>query len=129
MILSEEQEKWLAALESGKYAQTKHYLHDDAGYCCLGVACEVLGYEWVEGNEKWFRIKGLNSYEVLPDEICKRLGLRDASGSAIKPHDELTTLNDERGKTFKEIAAMIRANPEAYFVSSNTEPSSSNNEH
>ena len=34
--------KWIAALRSGKYSQTKEYLQDSRGYCCLGVACEIL---------------------------------------------------------------------------------------
>lgn len=32
---------WLDALESGEYTQTKGKLHTDAGYCCLGVLCDV----------------------------------------------------------------------------------------
>lgn len=41
--------KWLEALESGEYQQTHgHGLRDKGGgYCCLGVACEVMGGgEW-----------------------------------------------------------------------------------
>lgn len=49
-------EKWLAALRSGEYKQTRGALFrprrlDDvkpifpAGYCCLGVLCDVMGLE------------------------------------------------------------------------------------
>jgi hypothetical protein len=30
-------EKWVAALRSGEYKQTKGYLRNKKGYCCLGV--------------------------------------------------------------------------------------------
>lgn len=36
-------EKWLGALRSGDYTQTKSKLKDDCGYCCLGVACTING--------------------------------------------------------------------------------------
>lgn len=29
--------KWISALKSGKYKQTKGCLHNKEGYCCLGV--------------------------------------------------------------------------------------------
>ena len=34
--------KWLEALRSGKYKQTTGRLQDSKGFCCLGVACDVL---------------------------------------------------------------------------------------
>ena len=34
--------KWIAALDSGKYKQSRHHLQTTFGYCCLGVACVVL---------------------------------------------------------------------------------------
>lgn len=48
---SEFREQWLAALRSGDYAQTRAVLYSDGedgiegtpGYCCLGVACSILG--------------------------------------------------------------------------------------
>lgn len=47
-MIPESKVKWLAALRSGEYAQTIGMLHSlsgvadvSAGYCCLGVACEV----------------------------------------------------------------------------------------
>jgi hypothetical protein len=39
----------IAALRSGKYEQTKGCLHNDEGYCCLGVAEYVLNHaSWVQ---------------------------------------------------------------------------------
>lgn len=34
--------KWLDALESGKFSQTKGSLQDKHGFCCLGVACKLF---------------------------------------------------------------------------------------
>lgn len=34
--------KWVRALRSGKYKQTRLVLQDKQGYCCLGVACKTL---------------------------------------------------------------------------------------
>src|SRR6185503_6538411 len=35
--------QWIAALRSGTYNQSTGYLKGPAGYCCLGVACELYG--------------------------------------------------------------------------------------
>lgn len=34
--------KWITALRSGKYNQTRSTLQDSKGYCCLGVACDLF---------------------------------------------------------------------------------------
>lgn len=47
--LTENQEKWLQALESGKYKQGRKFLAGDdpetgeCSFCCLGVWCELSG--------------------------------------------------------------------------------------
>jgi hypothetical protein len=38
--------KWLDALRSGAYEQTVGGLHTRAGFCCLGVLCDVKNPEW-----------------------------------------------------------------------------------
>jgi hypothetical protein len=38
-------QKWINALRSGEYKQTRQSLHDDKGYCCLGVLCDVASKE------------------------------------------------------------------------------------
>ena len=38
-------EKWIATLRSGKYEQSHSALKDNKGYCCLGVACAMVGIE------------------------------------------------------------------------------------
>lgn len=40
-------ERWVAALRSGEYAQTRQRLADDDGFCCLGVLCEIAEQDQV----------------------------------------------------------------------------------
>ena len=119
------QEKWVEALESGKYEQGNGFLHvlldGKHKYCCLGIACEVMGVELmgVEGKlqDTIFyygdRSGALGEY--------KQLGLLDKVGSFSRPikyygktYKGLTYLNDD-GVPFKEIAKIIRSNEELVF--------------
>ena len=123
-------EKWLEALESGEYQQTTMVLHDGRGYCCLGVAARVMGktFECLDGV---YFVD--NSTQLL--RSYREIGLRSPAGSCalgcqslvreyIREHYasstcgvNLTTLNDELGLTFKQIADILRKFPEAYFIS------------
>lgn len=42
-------DKWLEALRSGKYDQTRGALYDGRGYCCLGVLCDLVTEEFEGG--------------------------------------------------------------------------------
>jgi hypothetical protein len=48
-------EKWVAALRSGEYKQTKGYLHNEEGFCCLGVLTDLCakekGIEWEDSDD------------------------------------------------------------------------------
>ena len=108
--------KWVTALRSGKYKQTKHHLADDNGFCCLGVACEV--YTRYHPLEKAFALEFFSQSIVLyagesmelPFIVMKWLGLRTPVGS-YGGNLSLTVDND-RGKTFAEIANIIESEPE-----------------
>lgn len=45
--------KWLSALRSGKYKQGKKTLNCGGKMCCLGVLCDVAGFDWhdIPGEE------------------------------------------------------------------------------
>jgi hypothetical protein len=113
-------QKWILALESGDYTQTKEILCDGVGFCCLGVACEV-------GEPKKIIEDGLVSYEFrgdleggeLPLTYVGELGLNNGCGrpndNFIDVESSLVYLNDEEGLSFKQIAKRLRATPEAYF--------------
>jgi hypothetical protein len=107
-------EKWLEALESGKYKQIKSRLREHVGprtfgYCCLGVACDVankVGARRVDENV-------LDTKLELPSNMQTLLGMDDY-GSFYEPitykesvYSNLTQMNDS-GISFKEIARVIR---------------------
>lgn len=114
--------KWLNALRSGEYSQTKYKLQDDKGFCCLGVACDVFipkdergvhpttGFLWGDlpdfqsYSPRWikqvnvdFRIKTKHKWYAGQD-----VGVNDASYG-------LTALNDYLDFTFEEIADTLEA--------------------
>lgn len=43
--------RWVAALRSGEYRQTKESLKDSRGHCCLGVLCDLYAKE--AGRSRW----------------------------------------------------------------------------
>jgi hypothetical protein len=131
--------EWVKALRSGEYKQTKHRLRDKEGYCCLGVACEVISgifddivgywdnYLWISEDRY-----GQESEEVqLPEVIANRLGI-DRAGELVVPvcgtgsceddDDDLWTslamLNDG-GASFDFIADVI----EKQFINGISNPS------
>ena len=109
-------DKWIAALESGKYEQGLGALNSGGQFCCLGVLCEVL---------EIFSRPIVNHYgdvcfaygaeahdEVLPNEALILSGIKTRNGTIkfVSKWLDLTELNDERGRSFKQIAAYIRRN-------------------
>ena len=114
---------WVAALRSGEYEQTKSVLHDDVGYCCLGVFCETLGtlkrYEdgdYIYGGDSIYclpecvrdklniSVYGGYVHEKLSD-VGKELNCVLREGRELDSMD-LTTLNDN-GVAFDKIADLI----------------------
>jgi hypothetical protein len=116
--LGPNQERWLQALESGKYQQCESCLECDKHFCCLGVGCQVFFPEdrtetavATSAMGKWF-----GETEVAPQCLIDTIGLHDSNGLSLVLGDKsLTELNDS-GNTFPEIAAIVRANPEHYFT-------------
>lgn len=102
--------KWVEALRSGKYEQTKGHLYDGKGYCCLGVACVVAGFEpYQRACEKWWFKEEAN---YLPFEVQQMYGFTSNEGTYGEAGDnDLASDNDNNGKTFAQIADIIEANP------------------
>jgi hypothetical protein len=114
-ILTERQERWLQALESVEYEQTDGFLRDKDGFCCLGVACDVMDKNGWDGNPFRYRNRNMN----LPKEVMNYFGFYSESGlikeeTAGGDEKTLSGMNDN-GKTFKEIAAFVREFPEMVF--------------
>jgi hypothetical protein len=98
-------DRWLEALESGKYKQGKVLLGNEAdGYCCLGVLCVVAGVEYDERFQAG-----------LPMDFSETVGV-DPLGGPFSNDDSLAILNDT-GTPFTAIAALIRQNPLRFIKS------------
>jgi hypothetical protein len=111
--------KWIEALESGKYKQGRCRLLFEGAFCCLGVAQDLfkneLGCTW-EGCT--FNDLSLTycSTSALIFPAMKFLGFDDRYGLSISVTDNLTSmveslnlgqLNDS-GVTFLEIATILK---------------------
>ena len=101
--------KWIDALRSGKYEQTKGKLRYDRTegevvWCALGVGCDVFKND--TGKGKWrtyfgasakFEVDTEKSYGIMPTTV------RDHYDLCILDARNISNLNDA-GKTFAEIA-------------------------
>lgn len=123
-------------LESGRYTQGQHVLRNAADeYCCLGVACDISGRgEWMraEDGHNWTYVAQEHaSAYTMPKAVAEWLGL-DVEGKTPDPlalplgteescrcnepdcgfgdNQRYGTTENDGGKTFLEIAAMIRKN-------------------
>jgi hypothetical protein len=119
MKLTDIQEKWLTALESGEYQQTKHALHrpEKNEYCCLGVACKLVLGDPNDTTSMGTNSIWLGNVGKAPCPVVDALGLYGSCGEIENDSQydySLAEMNDD-GKSFKEIAAYIRANPENVF--------------
>lgn len=123
--------KWVEALRSGEYQQTKEYLHSEGGYCCLGVACELTGTQWIPyiSENSGMRKKDKDDHPIfrtsvgdkahsypteadLPPEVWQvlTLPLKDVLPDTLSTtvvFSHLANLNDGDGWTFDEIAKWI----------------------
>lgn len=73
--------KWVKALLSGKYAQTRGELKDRRGYCCLGVLRDVADKNDTRTNEEDYG-------SLLSKTQLREFGLTQLM------QDELSDLND-----------------------------------
>lgn len=101
--------KWVAALRSGHYAQTKNNLKDKDRYCCLGVLCEISKLETGFGIVE--NLKETDTDENIGPTIQRWAGLTNAEGNEVTingRHKALANHNDE-GCTFLQIADAIES--------------------
>ncbi len=94
--------KWVTALRSGKYTQGKGVLKDCNGsYCCLGVLCHVAG-------------KRIPAHTMNLDNSPSLRKLRDSLSLGVEidgnKQCELTVMNDDKNRSFKQIADWIEKN-------------------
>lgn len=117
---------WVDALVSGDYKQGVGALgawgpFGIKKYCCLGVACEVAMLNGLK-LRRVMRQGGITVYgdedSVLPQEVQDWYGLESSNPALLGAPEvswdsydeaiECSSLNDERGYTFEEIAELIR---------------------
>lgn len=112
------------AMRSGKYPQTQGYLHDDKGFCALGVICDVSGMgQWerrhtlgVDTPDYFMYNDGEDTQAAgLPTGVMQWLGighefdddddieLVDEDGQ----HTTVVTLNDDHEYNLDRIAALL----------------------
>lgn len=112
-------EKWLCALRSGEYKQTKGILKNDNSFCCLGVLSDIYSKETgTEWKPRRTRVPGefeiLDDNGVLPLPIMLWAGLNNLNPEVVAPSHisesrlptNLASLND-RGVGFNDIADII----------------------
>jgi hypothetical protein len=103
-------QKWVDALRSGEYQQTQRRLHDENGFCCLGVLCDLYGKE---NNVEWEHSSyNNNAYmfqdmaTILPLSVVEWSGVGEGNPLVNDGDSSLAKLNDQ-GSTFNEIADVI----------------------
>ena len=112
--------KWLEALRSDDYDQTKsrlgvEYPSGKARYCCLGVLCEVAIIDGVD-LKRTVDHDGFVRYDdeggVLPFKVAEWAGLTTGSNPSVKVDFEWRTLsavNDRLDFDFNKIADVVEA--------------------
>ena len=117
-------DKWVAALESGDYKQTRGVLRRGDSYCCLGVLCDLYYNENPESqwNPVTPTTREFAKYEfIVPDEsyhntgvppnpVYQWAGMLDENGDVpAGTENYLTNMNDD-GIPFPKIAEWIKEN-------------------
>jgi hypothetical protein len=101
-------QKWVSALRSGDYKQTQNRLHNEYGFCCLGVLCDLYRkenqLEW-QHNEVDGYLYGNHRF-IPPSSVVEWSGIADSNPLVNGGIGTLSELND-KGFTFNEIAYVI----------------------
>lgn len=111
--LGPNQERWIAALESGEFKQGKGQLCRFKRHCCLAVACELFATE-PKRNRGSAGVYWGGECMVATHSVVEALALYSTCGLSRKGDQRLSALNDA-GKTFTQIAALVRNDPSMWF--------------
>ena len=103
-VTTKEIKKWVSALRNGTYKQTQNALQDKKGYCCLGVACEIL----IPESKKMRFESGLLIGGEPQDQDNSPKWLLDVDNHVrAKTGMGLYEMNDDEKFTFNEIADVL----------------------
>ena len=116
LLKPEVKKKWLDGLSSGDYPQAQYALRTPAGYCCIGVLCDVnkelLKGEWKEPELVNHTHFNFQSVEVIRSGF---IAMEDIKKLIINPGDsyvvydvlkDLAAKNDD-GASFATISKEI----------------------
>jgi hypothetical protein len=103
-------QKWVSALRSGDYQQTQNRLHNEYGFCCLGVLCDLYikenHLEWEPSTHYKNAYAFQNMAKILPLSVRKWAGVEGCNPHINGGGSTLVRLNDS-GSTFEQIADVI----------------------
>jgi hypothetical protein len=104
--------KWLAALRSGKYEQGHGALNSNGKMCCLGVLCDVAGYEWLPSGDGDYLCCDAGTYSIENEQERLALGLEDdiQEISYSMNDGRFGTKEEYRVYSFAEIADFLEKN-------------------
>lgn len=130
--VKERWEKWIAALRSKNYTQTKRALHNQGGFCCLGVASDVVIDEvngsWADSGQEGQEFRFIATtpepvvvYSYLCPSVQElfqldykqgfvvKIDKKTANGSlqSLEISPSLADLNDSGQATFEDIANIL----------------------
>jgi len=103
---------WVDALRSGEYKQGTGKLARRGEFCCLGVLCELAiknGIDLKVGKYgHWDDIITYNGADIsLPDVVKEWAGMNSTSGVYGDQSGEHLSDQNDRGKSFLQIADLI----------------------
>jgi len=107
--------RWVKALRSGRYKQTRQTLQNEAGAnCCLGVLCRIARVpQELRGTHLYFGGDGyLNGNVELSDDLLEKFGmLQEQQKHLVVMNDGDADAGDGTGAfTFGQIANWIEKN-------------------
>lgn len=115
--LGPNQERWLKALESGRYKQGTACLCMRDSYCCLGVACKQIRIRAISMSDGRVAFGKNLCTGNAPREVIEKLALKGETGPLRRKlgvNRSLVGANDN-GVSFAEIAAFCRRYPASVF--------------
>lgn len=111
------QKHWLAALRSGKYLQGKCWLRQNSCFCCLGVFCDISGFDYDYHETQDEDSEDSEDTVVRYSYLGQEADLNEIMMDSIQMWNQnlLINHNDNDGLTFDQIADKVEANPHHYF--------------
>lgn len=97
-------QRWVAALRSGEYSQSYAHLRTSAGFCCLGVLCDL---NHKDGGAPWGESDDTGSTEYRGSTEMLNHDMKEfIRGERTVIFVHYAELNDN-GMTFTELADKI----------------------